>query len=1586
MAHLQGAVTGPAQKTIAGMFYDGRLYHAAWKALEDRYGRQDDIVHSNMTAVLQCPPPTYLDPESMDRFHAVLHSAVSVLQNLGYGDDLRSSENLRNVVKKLPSELKKEWGQYLIDLEPIRPTLLDLDAWLRRQVRVAINFAKVAPEESKVTRVKNLGPGAGSTTFRRTTFNTEVTSATSACVCCGEQHRVDVCPLFLKLNVNKRAEFVVTSGICFYCLKPRHRARHCRIAQQCGIDGCRMRHHALLHGSQRVSQSVPIDGSDRSEQAGDISTTKVIATAYNTGQITTLLQVVRVKILGEEGRSKIVYALLDPGAQTSLCCEEVLRDLRIVGEEQEIQLQTVRGPGMRQRSQRVVLNIVPIDETNRQLISVPEVFSVPELHVKAPHLERRMASWAHVRGLNITGYNGQRIELLLGANVIEAVLQKEARVGKPGEPVAVRTAFGWALTGSLHNLVPSHVKQVMFVERATAEQEIHDLVLEWWTTESFGTKPESEPPMSTEDRRALKILMETTKKVGDHYEVGLLWKSENVRMPNNFHTALRRLMATERSLNKNPKKAEAYEEVLMGYVRKGHARKLKDEEVGRVSPKLWFLPHHGVCNPNKAKLRVVFDAAAPYKGTCLNDELLTGPDMLQSLVGILMRFREERVALMADITEMFHQVRVRQEDQPALTFLWRSCDKSRPPDHYRMLVTVFGARCSPAAASYVLQKTADDHQSSTDTCGRSVAAVRKSFYMDDFLHSEKTAAEARDIKEGVTQIVSEGGFVLTKWVSSHSEILGDSQVSIADQSPVDLSRHQQGCERALGCVWSPQDDTIGVKHRDKEVPETKRGVLQRVSMIFDPIGIVAPFTLRAKILVQRLWSLKYGWDDMLRDRELSDFRSWLAELPCLESIAIPRCYKTGLSQEPDEYELHVFCDASEAAFGAVAYVRMTAETAEGEREVVCSFIMAKTRLAPLKQLTIARLELQAAVLACRLAETVKRSMEYRFNRCFYWTDSQIVLAYIQQQSRRFHTFTANRVSEIHSSSSPDDWHHIPGELNPADACSRGVSGAALCDLCSWWNGPRFLREIPMTWPGQKKPPPDLETADPEVRNPPVVFSTQLLQPVLPDPARFSSWRKYKRIVAWVIRFITNLKAMVTKGDRILTHLTGQEIQRASNTILTKAQRQYFADEIKMVKATGTVSSSSRLADLSPFLDDGGILRAGGRLSNAPVPEATRHPAILSNNGEVTRLIIHDAHQRVLHAGIDHTLSELRQQYWMPKARSTVRRMLHGCAFCRNRRARPVQPKMADLPRHRFDTTRPFFCVGLDFVGPLQVRRFRKTEKRWILLITCLSTRALHLELVESMDTDSFLMGLRRFFGRRGKPAVIYSDNGTNIVSGEKELRSLIREWNQSQITDLLSQENIEWHFNPPTASHMGGVWERLVASVKRSLRVVLGNQIVSDEVLATVLVEVESVLNSRPITYCSGDAKDPEPLTPRHFILGYPAVSLPPGMFDDSALLSRKRWRHTQVLAEHFWQRWRREYLPTLMRREKWAQATTNLQKGDVVLMVDDQAPRGYWPLATVTRAFTGEDGYVRSVELKTGSGLTYNRPANKVCLLERTE
>ena len=414
------------------------------------------------------------------------------------------------------------------------------------------------------------------------------------------------------------------------------------------------------------------------------------------------------------------------------------------------------------------------------------------------------------------------------------------------------------------------------------------------------------------------------------------------------------------------------------------------------------------------------------------------------------------------------------------------------------------------------------------------------------------------------------------------------------------------------------------------------------------------------------------------------------------------------------------------------------------------------------------------------------------------------------------------------------------------------------------------------------------------------------QPVLPDAARFSSWTKYRRVVAWAQRFLNNLAAKHVQGKSSWSRsgpLTATELMEAERMILQREQADQYGSEITTLRSGHPLQTKSDLRELAPYLGPDNLLRVGGRLRHSPLGESEKHPIILPRRSEVTRMIIADQHCRLLHAGVEHTLNEIRGRFWIPRGRSEVKKHLHRCAVCRNRRALPQPPMMADMPPERFDMSRPFSTVGIDYLGPLTVKRFRKTEKRYVLLATCLSTRAVHLEVAQSLDTASFIMALRRFMARRGKPAKILSDNGTNFVGGERELREAVKSLDQERIADELSQSNIEWHFMTPAASHMGGVWERLVRSVKRALKVALGTRTVSDEVLSSALCEIEHIINSRPLTYVSSDTTDFRALTPNHILLGGSSPHLPPGVFTSDDLCSRKRWRHAQALASHFWQR-----------------------------------------------------------------------------------
>ena len=311
--------------------------------------------------------------------------------------------------------------------------------------------------------------------------------------------------------------------------------------------------------------------------------------------------------------------------------------------------------------------------------------------------------------------------------------------------------------------------------------------------------------------------------------------------------------------------------------------------------------------------------------------------------------------------------------------------------------------------------------------------------------------------------------------------------------------------------------------------------------------------------------------------------------------------------------------------------------------------------------------------------------------------------------------------------------------------------------------------------------------------------------------------------------------------------------------------------------------------------------------------------------------------------------------------------------------------MADLPVCRVSSfSRPFQFTGVDYFGPMSVKRGRSVVKKWGCLFTCLVTRAIHLELADSLETDDFIMVLRCFIARRGTPEEIWSDNGTNFKGANRELEQQLEQWNQVKIHDHLLQNHIKWNFIPPQAPHFGGAWERLVRSVKVALKVVLKEQLVVESVLRTALAEVEAVVNSRPLTYNSTDPGDFSAVTPNHFLhIGCTKASSP-GEFDKADFCSRKRWRQAEIISDHLWRRWLAEYLPNLTLRAKWYKTQNALKVNDLVLVIEDNYPRGQWQLGRVTEILPGTDGVVRAVKVKTPTGV-YTRPATKICLLEES-
>ena len=416
---------------------------------------------------------------------------------------------------------------------------------------------------------------------------------------------------------------------------------------------------------------------------------------------------------------------------------------------------------------------------------------------------------------------------------------------------------------------------------------------------------------------------------------------------------------------------------------------------------------------------------------------MTGPDLLNSLVGVIMRFRLHAVAMIADIETMFFQVRVIEKDQPSLRFLLRGPIRDCPPDVYQMQAMIFAAMSSPTSANYCLKKTAIDNKA---TCSEeAVSTILRDFYMDDLLKSLPSEDETAQPALQLIELLSRGGFRLTKFMTNSRNVLAqlppeDILSSPEISQPFDLDLDSLPVEKALGVLWNVEQDTLEIKVVPKQLAPTKRGILKHTSTIFDPLGLVAPFVLRAKLILQELWRVGFDWDKPISGPLLEAWEAWeawKAELPLLATFSVPRCY---LSNHPSaQYagaQIYIFADALEVAFGAATYWRFETQ----DHSYHCSFIFGKTRLAPIKPLTIPRLELQAAVMAVRMSQTIQKELDVMPSQITYWTDSTTVLSYIKTQGARFHTFVANRVAEIKEVSDPETWRHVPGRLDVADDC------------------------------------------------------------------------------------------------------------------------------------------------------------------------------------------------------------------------------------------------------------------------------------------------------------------------------------------------------------------------------------------------------------------------------------------------------------------------------------------------------------------------------------------------------------------------
>ena len=607
-----------------------------------------------------------------------------------------------------------------------------------------------------------------------------------------------------------------------------------------------------------------------------------------------------------------------------------------------------------------------------------------------------------------------------------------------------------------------------------------------------------------------------------------------------------------------------------------------------------------------------------------------------------------------------------------------------------------------------------------------------------------------------------------------------------------------------------------------------------------------------------------------------------------------------------------------------------------------------------------------------------------------WTDSSIVLAWLDGQPREFKQFVANRVSFILQATRPQTWKHVPTWDNPADCSSRGMMPQELLNHTLWWKGPSWLHQDPVPVPDQ---PPRRTLPPPEIRTVHAVMS----QPEFPlrIESRSNNYHLILSITAWCLRFFHRLKEGRPDPDTRGRHLTYQELQAAEHWLLRHSQQRSFPKERRALLKQHNIAPSSRLRALAPLLDEEELLRVGGRLSNSSLTKSQQHPIIAdSKDSLIGKLFIH-MHICLGHCGPSLLLCHTGNKLHVVGARQLSRDVCSQCVTCKRATPRPVPQLLGELPAARTESNNPTFSnTGMDFAGPFMLKKGHTRRpvkvKGYVCIFICLSTKAVHLEVTSDLTTAAFIACLRRFISRRNCPKNIHCDNGSNFVGARNELRELYQFLADDSTTNIIHQhllkDKVNWTHIPERAPHFRGLWESAVRSMKKHLKRLMGSLLLTFEEMTTITCQVEACMNSRPLIPMTSHNQDGlSTLTASHFLLFNAPNAYPedPRLPEEPRLL--KRWNQCQAVVQHFWSRWCREYLNTLQSRTKWQRSKPNLREGDIVILKENKTFACHWPLARIIQTYPGPDGLVRVAKIKTATG-NYKRPVTKLALLHRSD
>lgn len=1580
--YLRSSLSGTALQVISAFEFTPNNYNHAWELLEGRFNNTRLLVQNHVKSLFNMPSLKLDSSLSIRKLVDTVNRNIRALTSLGEPTDKWDTLIIYLIQTKLDQPTERDWEREKGSIYAAQPDkslkLSDIISFIKQKADMldSLSVGSHKSQNKQVTEQKGYSKqnipvhsyvstvSSGSKSRPK-----NITTTRYSCPLCNGGHAIYTCFKFLNLSIPDRIKFVDNKRLCKNCLRSQHSLSDCIFG---GCKQCTSKHNTLLCLSTQNNSYAQDEQSADSIPSRTSTALHSLAIDTNYSKVSTcagdnptnrsvvqqvLLCTALVEIADNNNQFHTARALLDNGSQHCFISDNFRKRLNAPLLQSTLKISGVAHSVTQSNySCELLMRSKSCDYSTKVKCFVLQRItnSLPTANINIEFIRIPNDVCLADPTFNISS----EIDILIGADLFWDILNDD-RIRLVNGPYLQSSKFGWLLSGPIHTgYLASNQVQCNFT------QTLDDQLKRFWEVENV---PQLGSVLTKDEKFCEDLFNKTTaREPGGRFSVRIPLKESPEALGDSYSLAKGRFLALERKLERSPHKS-MYLDFMREYEVLGHMTR-----IDKIENPNFFLCHHGVFKENSSttKLRVVFDGSAVTSSKkSLNDIQYPGPALQNDIFSILLRFRQYTFVACADVEKMFRQILIQPDQRNLQLVLWRE----KPVDPlgvYQLCTVTYGTASAPYLSMRCIRQLALECED--DVIAR---VIRQDFFVDDLCTGHDDYHELLSICDKTSKILASGCFPLRKWTFN---------TDVTNSSCAHTFEGEHIQNKTLGIGWHNVSDklhfTTKIDSNSYNNKLTKRIMLSLISQIYDPLGLLAPVVILAKILLQKLWLIKLDWDSPVSADIAQTWNSLVGTLSCLHELRIPRHV---MSDNKQYSELHIYTDASQLAYGSCAFVR----TYDDNSKVTVRLLCAKSKVAPLKSLTIPRLELCGALVGARLYKKIVDSLRWQFSNIYFWTDSTIVIGWLHMSPHLLKPFIQNRVTEINELTGDSDWLHVGTKDNPADLLSRGLQLDSLISSSLWWNGPSYLENKNYNFTENKLHNESININNlPELKLNSIVLTCNLSEPIF-DFNRYSSYNNMKRIGAYVLRFVFNLRA--SKANRQTGSLSANELNASHIMLARFVQVQSFPDVYNALLNKLPINKckqSNHILSLNVFLDETRLIRVGGRLSNcSEFSYDKKHPILLCSKHHFTKILVRSEHIRLLHAGPQLLLSILRDQWWPLGARNLVRKTVRDCMTCARFKGQTPSPIMGNLPASRLEPGLPFLRTGVDLAGPILVLnrkgRGARLTKSYICLFVCFLTRAIHLELVSSLSTDDYTLALKRFISRRGKPDSIYSDNGKNFVGAEKHFSDFLNN-NSKEIIDFAANNGIKFHFIPVNSAHFGGLWENAVRSCKTHLRRVVGNARLTFEELTTVLTQIEAILNSRPMSPLSSDPTDLSPLTPGHFLIGRPLTA--PATHDDLTdvpTLRLDRYRRVEQLRQHFWQRWAKEYVSELQRRTKWKTHHDDIKLDSLVLIKDDNLPPLRWRLGRVTRVFPGTDGISRVAELRTTSGLT-RRAFSRICPL----